>query len=195
MSPLIRTNIFLVILVTLLSASSANAGGFRKNIVVVLGGTGTGYDGSERFEQFGLTPDPMGVTCFDMDLIDARTGWVIGSGADCLSNMGGDGAFGISLTATTFFHFPGGNLVSQGQVTVQPILTNPDGIPPQFTHVTGAAPIPGTNNVIYGDRRFRNAKGQVRLSGLVNLSQFTSGIIDFDCVFIIDLEKRHRWWH
>lgn len=194
MRPKIRTNFFLVILVALLSASGANAGGFGNNIVVVLAGTGDGYPGDERFGEFHLDVPEGGVTCFDMDLIDAKTGWVIGSGADCLSNMGGDGV-GISLTATTFFHFPGGNLVSQGQVTVQPILTNPDGIPPQFTHVTGAAPLPAEKNVIYGDRRFRNAKGQVRLSGLVNLSQFGSGIIDFDCIFIIDLEKRRRWWN
>ena len=200
MRPIIRTNVFLVILVTLLSASGANAGGFGKNIVVVLGGTGKADPSGEHFYQLGLGDELAelgGAICFDIDLIDAKTGNVIGSGADCLSLVTPSTTDnGMSLTATTFFYFPGGNLVSQGQVTVQPILTNPDGIPPQFTHVTGAAPLPGTTNVIYGDRKFRKAAGSVRLSGLVNLSLLESdGIIDFDCVFIIDLEKRRRWWH
>ena len=191
MRPIIRTNIFLVILVTLLSASGANARGFSKNIVVVLAGTGQGYPGDERFEQIGQDVPMGGVTCFDMDLIDAKTDRVIGSGSDCLSGMGGDPDNGISLTATTFFHFPGGTLVSQGLVTVQPKLHGLDG----FTHITGAVPAPSKNNVIYGDGRFKRAAGSVRLSGIVNLDElFTVGKITFDCVFIIDLwKKRHRW--
>jgi len=197
MRPKIRTNFFLVILVTLLSASGANAGGFGKNIVVVLAGTEKADVSGEHFYQLGLDDELAelgGAACFDIDLIDARTGWVIGSGADCLSGMTeSESDDGVSVTATTFFYFPGGTLVSQGQVTVQPVLTNLTD-DPQFTHVTGAAPLPGTNNVIYGDRRFRNAKGSVRLSGLVNLSRFGEYIIDFDCVFIIDLEKKRRWW-
>ena len=40
----IKTNIFLVILVTLFSASGASAAGIGKNIVVVLAGTGTADD-------------------------------------------------------------------------------------------------------------------------------------------------------
>ena len=84
MRPIIRTNVFLVILVALLSASGANAGGFGKNIVVVLAGTGTGNDSDEHFEQLGLDDELAelgGATCFDMDLIDAKTGRVIGSGS------------------------------------------------------------------------------------------------------------------
>ena len=191
MRPIIRTNIFLVILVTLLSASGANARGFGNNIVVVLAGTGQGYPGDERFEQFGQEVPVGGVTCFDMDLIDAKTDRVIGSGSDCLSGMGGDPVNGISLTATTFFHFPGGTLVSQGLVTVQPTLHGLE----EFTHVTGAAPSPSENNVIYGDGKFKRAAGSVRLSGIVNLDElFTKGKIIFDCVFIIDIQKKRRWW-
>ena len=198
----IKTNIFLVILVTLFSASGANAGGFGKNIVVVLGGTGTGNDSGEHFYQLGLDDELAelgGANCFDIDLIDARTGRVIGSGADCLSRVNpsfdSSGNLRMSLTATTFFYFPGGTLVSQGLVTVQPKLPGLalDGLE-DFTHVTGAAPTSSENNVIYGDRKFKKAKGSVRLSGLVNLELLGEGIIDFDCVFIIDLwKKRHRW--
>lgn len=82
---LIKMNVFLVIVVTLLSASWANAAGIGNNIVVQLAGPGTAYGGDEKFEQYGL--DPLGAFCFDMDLIDAKTGNVISSGSDCLSGI------------------------------------------------------------------------------------------------------------
>ena len=179
---IIRTNIFLVILVTLLSASGANAGGFGKNIVVKLAGEGLVDDSGNQFTRLGLVA-PEGVLCFDMDLVNAKTGKVIGSGSDCLSDITPRDNGGMSLTATSFFHFPSGTLVSRGLVTVQPKLHGLD----EFTHVTGAAPSPYDNNVIYGDRRFKDAAGSVHLSGLVNLERFGSGYIDFDCVFIIDI--------
>jgi len=189
MKSITKTNIFLAILVTLLSAGAASAAGIGKNIVVVLAGTGTPDTSGEHFRQLGLEDELSelgGAFCFDIDLIDAKTGNVIGSGADCLSGMTPSTTDnGMSLTATTFFYFPGGTLVSQGQVTVQPILTNSAGTP-QFTHVTGAAPLPTESNVIYGDRKFKKATGSVRLSGLVNLMNFPASI-DFDCVFVIDI--------
>jgi hypothetical protein len=182
MKSILSTNIFLVILITLLSASGANAGGLGNNIVVVLAGTGEAYNGDVQFEQVGL--DPLGATCFDMDLVDAKTGNVIGSGSDCLSGISESATDnGLMMTATTFFYFPGGTLVSRGLVTVQPVLHGS----PEFTHITSAVPSPADNNVIYGDRKFEKAAGSVRLSGAVNLSNFAGGIIEFDCVFIIDL--------
>jgi len=181
-----RTNIFFMILVTLLSASGASAAGIGKNIVVILEGTGTPDTSGEHFNQLGLEDELAelgGATCFDIDLIDAKTGNVIGSGADCLSRITpSSDDNGMLLTATTFFYFPGGTLVSQGLVTVQPKIDGLEG----FTHVTGAAPSPSKNNVIYGDRKFKDAAGSVRLSGLVNLGNFPSSII-FDCVFVIDI--------
>jgi hypothetical protein len=182
MKPLIKMNVFLVIVVTLLSASGANAAGIGNNIVVLLAGLGAGYDGNEQFEQFGL--EPLDATCFEMDLIDAKTGNVIGRGSDCLSDIApsGDGG-GLMMTATTFFYFPGGTLVSRGRVTVQPVLTGST----EFTHITGAVPSPGANSVMYGDGKFKNAYGSVRLSGAVNMSGFAAGLIFFDCVFVIDI--------
>ena len=180
MKSITKVNVFLVILVTLLSASGANAAGIGNNIVVLLAGLGAGYDGNEQFEQFGL--DPLDATCFEMDLVDAKTGNVIGRGSDCLSGMAPRGD-GLMLTATTFFYFPGGTLVSRGLVTVQPVLTGST----EFTHITGAVPSPYVNNVIYGDGKFENAVGSVRLSGAVNLGAFADGLIFFDCVFVIDI--------
>ena len=186
MKAIIKTNIFLVFLVTLLSVSGANAAGIGNNIVVVLAGTGTAHNGDAQFEQFGL--EPLGALCFDMDLIDAKTGNVIGSGSDCLSGISPSGTDnGMTLTATTFFHFPGGTLVSRGTVTVQPMLGD-RGDSPEFTHITGAVPSPGHDSVVYGDGKFKNAAGPVRLSGAVNLSELnTLGMITFDCLFVIDI--------
>ena len=178
----IRTHLFLVILVTVFSASGASAAGLGKNIVVLLKGEGLVDDSGNQFTALGLVAPP-GVLCFDMDLVNAKTGKVIGRGSDCLSDITPSDNGGMALTATSFFHFPGGTLVSQGLVTVQPKLHGLE----EFTHVTGAAPSQSINNVIYGDGKFKDADGSVRLSGLVNLSRFGSGYIDFDCVFIIDL--------
>jgi hypothetical protein len=144
-------------------------------------GTGQAYDGNGLFEEFGL--DPLDALCFDVDLVDAKTGNVIGSAIDCLSNViNVEG--GIKLTGTTFFFFSGGTLISQGLTTVQPVLHGST----DFTHITGAVPSPSDNSVIYGDGKFKNAAGPVRLSGAVNLSRLGSdGQIKFDCVFIIDV--------
>jgi hypothetical protein len=184
MRSITKTNIFLAIVVTLLSASGALAAGIGNNIVVVLAGEGVFDASGNQFTQLGLVA-PEGVLCFDIDLVDVKTGNVIGSGSDCLSDINSDdGGMSMALTATSFFHFPGGTLVSQGLVTVQPKLHGLE----EFTHVVGAAPSPSENNVIYGDGKFKDANGSVRLSGLVNLGRLGSaGIIGFDCVFIIDL--------
>ena len=178
----VRSNLFLVMLVTLFSASGASAGDFGKNIIVLLAGEGLADGSGNQFTQLGLVA-PEGVLCFDIDLIDAKTDRVIGSGSDCLSAITPSDNGGMALTATSFFHFPGGTLVSQGLVSVQPKFHGLE----EYTHVVGAAPSPSESNVIYGDRKFKDANGSVRLSGLVNLSRLGTGYIDFDCVFIIDI--------
>ena len=182
MKSVIKTNILLMILVTLFSASGAIAAGVGNNIVVVLAGTGQAYNGNGQFEQFGLPL--LDATCFDMDLVDAKTGNVIGRGSDCLSDIApsGEGG-GLMLTATTFFYFPGGTLVSRGRVTVQPVTTGSTA----FTHITGAVPSPYDNSVIYGDGKFKKAYGSVRLAGAVNMSNLDVGVIVFDCIFVLDI--------
>ena len=58
-----------------------------------------------------------------------------------------------------------------------------------ITHVTGAA---GTDNAILGGtKRFKNSTGTVRLSGMVDMSQFFGALgepIAFDCLFVIILD-------
>jgi hypothetical protein len=172
-----------LILVTLLSANWASAAGIGNNIAVRLVGTGEAYGGNDLFAEFGQ--EPLDAVCFDLDLVDIKTGNTIGSASDCLSEIAGSGSDnGIMLTGTTFFFFPGGTLISQGLTTVQPVLHGSA----DFTHITGAVPSPGDDGVIYGDGKFKKAAGPVRLSGAVNLSLLASdGLITFDCVFIIDI--------
>ena len=183
MKALNKTTFFVLMIVSILSANLANAAGIGNNIAVRLVGTGQAYGGDALFEEFGLTP--VDAACFDVDLIDAKTGNVIGQASDCLSGITPSVTDnGIMLTGTTFFFFPGGTLISRGLTTVQPILHGSA----DFTHITGAVPSPSDNGVIYGDGKFKNAAGPVRLSGAVNLSMLASdGLITFDCVFIIDI--------
>ena len=124
--------------------------------------------------------------CFTLDLVDLATGNVIGDATDCLADIVPDAGGGMALTGTTFFNFPGGELVSRGRTTVQPVL---DGSV-DFTHITGAVPQDGDNSVLSGTGRFNQAEGAVRLSGAVNLAELDSdGKITFDCVFVISLNK------
>jgi len=175
--------IFTLLLSGLLVSSAGIAAGIGNNIVVRLAGTDAAYDGNDLFSEFGL--EPLDALCFDVDLVDAKSGNVIGSASDCLSGISASVTDdGTMLTGTTFFFFPGGTLISRGATTVQPVLHGS----PDSTHITGAIPSPNGNDVIYGDGKFKNAHGPVRLSGAVNLSLLNSdGIITFDCVFIIDI--------
>ena len=178
-----QTAIYSLLLISLLASSALYAAGIGNNIAVRLVGTATAYPGNDLFNQYGLTP--LDALCFDVDLVDAKTGNVIGTASDCLSGIAPSVTDnGVMLTGTTFFFFPGGTLVSQGLTTVQPVLHGS----PDFTHITGAVPSPSDEGVIYGDGKFKNASGPVRLSGAVNLSMLDSdGQITFDCVFIIDI--------
>ncbi len=185
MKTLNRISIFVLIIASFMITSWASAAGIGNNIVVRLVGTGEAYAADEiaLFEEFGLTP--VGAACFDVNLVDAKTGNVIGTATDCLSSISGSSTDnGLMLTGTTFFYFPGGTLISQGLTTVQPVLHGSA----DFTHITGAVPSPSGNSVVYGDGKFKNAAGPVRLSGAVNLSALdSSGEITFDCVFIIGI--------
>lgn len=178
-----KMNTYALMLVLLLAAGWVNAAGVGNNIAVRLAGTGQAYGGNDLFDEFGLAP--LDALCFDVELIDIKTASVIGSASDCLSGISPSITDnGMMLTGTTFFFFPGGTLISQGLTTVQPVLHGSA----DFTHITGAVPSPNDNGVIYGDGKFKNANGPVRLSGAVNLSLLESdGLITFDCVFIIDI--------
>jgi hypothetical protein len=70
--------------------------------------------------------------CFDVQLIDPVTGEVVAKGTDCLSDIIPHGD-GLALTATTYFHLPGGTIITRGRTTVQPVLERS----PSVTHING----------------------------------------------------------
>jgi hypothetical protein len=128
--------------------------------------------------------------CFKVQLVNAKNQKEIGTAVDCLSKITPkDG--GIKLVGTTFFKTPHGKLVTRGKTTVQPVLyktVTPSGV--KMTHITGASS--KKNSVLRGTGRFKNSKGTVRLSGMVNMTDFTGdegSPITFDCLFVIDLKS------
>lgn len=151
-----------------------------QSIVVALRGTSTGVT-----EVLTDLPDSLDALCFpDLQMVEVKSGRVIGTARDCLSNINTVGD-GMAITGTTFFNFhEGGSLVSRGETSVQPTTVGS----PDFTHITGAIPTAGSNQVLAGTEQYQNASGTVRLSGAVNLSLLESdGQITFDCIFEINL--------
>lgn len=184
MKKLIATAISLVVFAAAIGGglfafgnSSAEAKEGPQNFVVVLRGTAN-----------SVVPGGT-VHCFTVDLVDPATGRVIGDGTDCLDlasnvDIGDDGGF--EVTNITTFNLPGGTLVVESRSTVQPSGPGSPGI----THITGALPAAGTNQITSGTGRFQDAEGRVTINGAVDLSGF-GGVagdpVTFDCIFVIDL--------
>lgn len=127
--------------------------------------------------------------CFDVQVVNIVDNQIVGRGTDCLSKVTPTGT-GVALVGTTYFHLPSGTLITRGKTSVQPVFhptTTPKGQP--ITHITGAAS--DKNSVIGGTGRFANATGKVRLSGMVDMTNFAGNVgnpIVFDCLFIVDLD-------
>ncbi len=162
----------------LTNANAANQGG--QTLTLNLKGTATGY-----MADIPMIEDSqiMTATCFDVALHDMSTGLQVGTATDCLADLAMESG-GVKLIGTTFFNFTGGaTIVSRGKTTVMPVLHGSPG----FTHVTGAGA--DGNGILSGTNQYANASGNVRLSGLVNLSKLDSdGQITFDCIFVINLD-------
>ncbi|WOD44079.1 hypothetical protein [Hwangdonia lutea] len=112
--------------------------------------------------------------CFLMDLVDAKTGEIIGTVEDC--DVGTtefeDGTL-VSQVITKFNFNGKGSITSESSVLQTPIG---DG---RFTTVF----VPTENNIIDATFEFEGAKGTATLNGEVDLSQFDNNIIIFNCVF------------
>ena len=171
--------LLLVFALPLYGGSIVQAQAIPKSIVVVFTGTALG----EFRDIGGITMD-----CFDVDITDPVSGRILGTGTDCLdlasiAPIGDDGGF--SIDNTQFFHLPQGTIVTSITTTIQAVGAGSPGV----THVTGAVSADGGNQVLRGDRRFRNAEGRVRLNGGVDATDFeSSNIITFDCIFRIDFD-------
>ena len=89
----------------------------------------------------------------------------------------------------TFFHFDEGTVVSLSLTTAQPIS---DPLPSSGpTHITGESS--SGNNVLaeMGTGKYQGVKGSTRLSGSVDMREFTGpgSQVTFDCIFVINLDK------
>jgi hypothetical protein len=182
-----------------LATSPLMAHGKTKRMVVQLKGQ------AEAFLRDVPAPDGgqiLDAICFEVPMFDVRTNKQLGVAFDCLSDIDLSGDPRVALTDTTIFEFKKGTLVSYGRVAIEPIKepnepdTEPIGAAPDSTHITGSVPPPGTQNVIAeaGTNKFKGRTGSVRLSGAVNMSDFDAvagvGSIVFDCLFVINLDKR-----
>ena len=166
-----------------LTAIAGDVGGGGR-LVLNLVGTGTMYESTVPDIDGDGVEDP--AVCFDVDLVDGKNRQIIGTATDCLSDIVPFGD-GVSLVGTSFFHLSKGTLITRGNTTVKPVVsssvTTPAGNP--ITHETAAAAT--GNSILDGTRRFAGATGTVRLSGMVNLSEFPDEAF-FDCLFIVDLD-------
>lgn len=167
--------------------NTAIAAGTGNTIAIKLVGSQDSYSSSAVFPQYGITgPESF---CWDFDMVDIKTGDLIGYATDCgaiIGVVGKKGNEGWQVIGTTIFHFPGGTIASRVYTTVQPVTHGS----PLFTHITGAVPLEGTNNVIYGDGKFQGATGTVRFSGTGDFSLMHpvyGGPINIDCIFTLDI--------
>jgi hypothetical protein len=125
--------------------------------------------------------------CFDVDLVDLKTGETVGTATDCLDptlSAQKLSPSGLGMIGTTYFNLPDGLLAIQGRTTVQPRNWPTR----SFTHITGGNS--AGNAVLYGTGVYRGLNGTARLSGMVDLSQFDQSVgslITFDCIFIVEL--------
>jgi hypothetical protein len=139
-----------------------------------------------------LEINPTGYECFKMPLVDPESGKVLGKGIDCLNFDPSFPGPTLVADAVSFFIFKKqGTLVTKGKITLQPFVAGfgNGGTPPR-THITGG--IPSEPNIVHGTKRFRGAQGTVRLSGAVALAGTKNGNPFFDCLWVVDLQKRKR---
>ncbi len=169
------------------SFGSSAEGGADSTMVWGLRGSDVGE--ARILEDFGDGRGALEAICFGMSFVNAATGQVIGTAEDCLAEVGDGENGGMLLTGTTYFNFPDGQLVTRGRTTVHPLNERAPGS--AITHITGAIPGAGTNQVLRGTGRFDGAAGTVRLSGAVDLSGFSGEgtPVAFDCLFEINLTE------
>jgi len=142
-----------------------------------------------------------GFACFELPLEDLETGKTVGIGVDCLNPFDISDA-GIQIEAKTFFFFPKGLIVNHGCTSVRPFFSGVGDA--GVTHMTGSIPpdelgglfgggqpalCANAEGIIYKSGGFKNHVGQVRLSGAVDLSNFTP-TISFSCLFTLDVVPR-----
>ncbi|MEW6999107.1 hypothetical protein AADZ86_15590 [Colwelliaceae bacterium BS250] len=191
----IKTTIMVCITICLCFSLNSYAGGKAGGKILVLNLVGTGEMYLDKVPDIDGDEVDDDAMCFDVDLVNASNGQVMGTATDCLSQVSGGENGGVALVGTTYFYMHQGMLITRGKTTVQPVnheTTTPRG--QMITHITGAA---GSDNAILGGTaRFADRTGTVRLSGMVDMTNFGSNNGDpvegdpiaFDCLFVITLD-------
>ncbi|MDH5182473.1 MAG: hypothetical protein OEX12_01165 [Gammaproteobacteria bacterium] len=175
----------IIIMFVCFSASFGAKAGQGDSLILNLVGYGAMYE-REVPDLDGDGVDDLSV-CFDSTLKNLKNNQVT-KGTDCLSNISLVGG-GVALVNTTFFNLQQGTIITRTSTSVQPVLHPTITANGQIsTHITGASS--DENAIIGGTMKFRDAVGTVRLSGMVDMSNFFGKVgdpIGFDCIFIIDI--------
>lgn len=125
-----------------------------------------------------LEPD-----CFLMDLIDPKTGNVIGTLQDCVVNSETPSDGTITSRVITSINIDGRGTIQAENIVFQELQ------PPYNELKFNTSFTPTENNVINTTFEFEGMEGTVALDGEVNLSNLEQGIVTFNCNFIINLES------
>ncbi len=139
---------------------------------------------------------PAGTSCFKLPMVTPGTNIRIGTGFDCIANLGSVPTTGEG-TVTTYYIFvfgDEGSIVTQNRAVVR-LSADDDPLNPipvsgasgngNSTHLVGSTST--ENTIADGTRQFRNAEGNVHVTGAPNLASFPAQIV-FDHIFVIDLK-------
>lgn len=165
--------------------------------------------GRQDIFQCDVPPTDLGTTtadCHHHDIVDLRTGKVIGSAIDSSTDAELVGNQ-IVVTGTTFFSiekgpFKGAKLTLRGRGAIAPhpipnvelafagIDLPVDKVP--ITHFAAITPIKGVdNNVLEASGKLRGAQGTFALWGQLDLSQLPNNGA-FNCIYNIQLDLPRR---
>ncbi len=122
-------------------------------------------------------------SCYPLSIFDPATNLRIGQGFDCLTDLDTESsAPAITVTEIPIFIFGDDVLIASTPLTAQPFVVSAG----DKTHLTGSFPL--EPNIIFGQGRFAQATGIVRVSGGVNLTQ-SPQVVDFNCLFVVNLDN------
>ncbi len=93
----------------------------------------------------------------------------------------------INIVGTTIFKLPQGRLITQGPLSLRPVdIPMKTAFGMNVTHITGAGR--EGNTIVKGTKKYKFATANVRLSGMVDMSEFTGEVgdpVQFSCFFVI----------
>ncbi|GAA4273771.1 hypothetical protein U6A24_02460 [Aquimarina gracilis] len=129
------------------------------------------------------TEEELEANCFLMDLVDPDTEEIIGTLQDCVLSMlvPSDGTITSEVITSI-------NINQRGTIQAENLVFHEVRSPIlEFNFDTSFTPT--ENNVMSTTLEFEGMKGKVSLEGEANLSQLQEGIITFNNLFTIELEK------